>query len=250
MKIAIIEDNPHFIKQLEVLISQWGSNASIEFIGHSVEDAVDVLSNPNIDLALLDIHIQGETIFDALSIVESLSCHILFITSFEEYAIKAFKFSAIDFLVKPIDEMEFLESLTNAQSKLDQSKEIYSLRKQLDILERKLNKQEGEASISVATEAGTSFFKVKDILYIQAEGAYCSFYLLGGERFVVSKTMKYYADVLLEEGFIKPHKSFVVNQGYVKKMKSGEESEIILNNDVTIPVSRRRKQEIKNQLFS
>lgn len=248
MRIGIIEDNAHFIDQLKFLLKESKVEHELVFIGHSVDDAKYLFTKVAIDLAILDINIQGGNVFDALYELEEVNFSLLFTSSFEEFAVKAFKFSAVDFLVKPLDDIEFFEALNTAKVKIDQKNAIEDLKNKLKVLEGHLYQKEEKNKITISTDDGVSIILIKDILYLKAEGAYCIINLQDGDKLMVSKTMKYYADILIDEGFIKPHKSFVVNKDCVKKVSKGEELVLTLSNDINIPVSRRRKTEVISAL--
>ena len=182
MRIGIIEDNPHFVEQLKFLLAESNVTHELVFIGHSVDDAKHLFTSVDFDLAILDINIQGGSVFDALYGLHEINFALMFTSSFEEFAVKAFKFSAVDFLVKPIDDIEFFESLKNVQVKIKQEQEVADLKRKLQVLEGHLYQKEEKNRITISTEDGISILMIADILYLQAEGSYCMIILKDGKK--------------------------------------------------------------------
>jgi two-component system LytT family response regulator len=194
----------------------------------------------------MDIQLTDGTAFDILDLIAEVSFRIIFITAYNHFAVKAIKYGALDYLLKPLDENELMSALQRIAKDGDDALE--SQKKQLQILKSGLapNQNDLENRIVLHTLEYLQILKLKDIIYCQSDGGYTHFFLSGDRNIIISKPLKFYDELLPDKWFLRPHQSYLVNVLYVDKfLKSGT---ILLKDSTEIPVSSRRKEHIINQI--
>jgi two-component system LytT family response regulator len=202
----------------------------------TVDEAVTAINNTKPDVVFLDIEMQQETGFDLLNKIGEIDFEVIFITAYSDYAIKAIKFSAIDYLLKPID----IEELKNAVLRVIQKREGRTSGR-LQILRDNLTAPREKLKIGLPTTHGIIFTGVENILYCEASSNYTVLYTSDGKEYVASKTLKEYEDLLLEHNFFRIHHSYLVNLSAIKKYVKGDGGHVILANEVSLDVSKRKK---------
>lgn len=195
------------------------------------------LSEP--DLVFLDIQMHGETGFDLLNIFTELNWAIIFTTAHSEFAVKAFRYSAIGYLIKPLDAEEFRAAVSTALKRLvlRQKNNI----EQLEFLKQIKTGYKIPDKLVVPTAEGFLFVTINDILYCRAISNYTEFHLTNKQKLLSSHTLGYYNELLAEHNFFRIHRSYLVNLAYVKMYKRGDGGLIILNNGEEIEVARSNK---------
>jgi two-component system LytT family response regulator len=191
------------------------------------------------DILLLDVEMNDGTGFDLLNQFTNPGFQLIFTTAHNQYAIQAFKFSAIDYLLKPIDPVELNNSLQRAKGSINNQ----TLQKQLAVLLQQLsNKNEPDRQIVIKDIDKTYFIKMNDILYCEAEGSYTKFYLSNSEPIFVSRNLRYYEELLAPAGFFRTHHSCLVNPSKIKIYdRKTDCGTLILEGGHTVPVSQRKK---------
>ncbi len=239
MKIVIVDDEKNVrivIKKLLALVS-----TDYEVVGEaaSIIEAKTVILNTDPDLVLLDIELEDGTGFDLLKQIDKPDFKLIFITAFNEYAIRAFKFNALDYLLKPIDPEELKVAIDKVKSTLNSQNELNLL---LDNFEK--NKTLKFQNLVVKTTQQTYFLPINNILYFQSDGSYSKIVTLN-KTILASKNLKHFQELVPEEFFIRTHQSYLVNKEHVAGLKGNN---IVLKNNVEIPISVRRKKDIKKML--
>jgi two-component system LytT family response regulator len=212
---------------------------------HAIEEATGVatglekIHSFQPDIVMLDVEMDDGTGFDLLKQLQFPSFQLIFTTAHNQYAIQAFKFSAIDYLLKPIDPVDLQMSLQKAIANINSN----TLQHQLAVMMQQLSiKPETDRQIVLKDIDKTYFVKMSDILYCEAEGSYTKFYLVNNEPIFVSRNLRSYEELLSPAGFIRTHHSCLVNPAKIKiydrKTDSGT---LILEGGHTIPVSQRKK---------
>ncbi|TMU55774.1 response regulator transcription factor [Flagellimonas algicola] len=207
----------------------------------NVSEAVKVLSVVSPDVVFLDIELQTGQGFDVLNQIKDPNFEVIFTTAFEKYAIKAIKFSSLDYLLKPIDLDELKQAVEKARNRMDTN--VY--REQIDTLMQNLSKETyRQEKICLATTIGMEFIKIEDIVLCKADGSYTSFVLRNKSKLMVSKHLKEYEHLLAEHQFMRVHNSFVINLREVKKYIKADGGYIIMSNDMHVSLSPRKKDEL------
>ncbi len=240
LRTIIIDDEVHMRQTLEKLVKQYCPNVKIVARADSVKTGVDTIKRHHPDLVLLDIKMDDGTGFDLLKQLEPIDFKVIFITAYNQYAIKAFKFSALDYLLKPVD----ADDLTAAVNKAEKivMKEI---KIQLDTLEDNMQTDDkSKKKIILKTFDNIHLVKISEIVYCESDGNYTNFYLLNTDKIIVSVTLKEYDEMLKEYGFFRVHKSFLINLSHINRFEKSEGGSIILTNDHKVPVASRKREQL------
>ncbi|NAS29968.1 response regulator [Flavobacteriaceae bacterium R38] len=240
LRAVIVEDEKHSRETLKSLLEEFCEGIKVIAMAGSVNEAVKTIKSEQPDIIFLDIELQTGTGFDVLEKISHLNFEVIFTTAFEQYAIKAVKFSSLDYLLKPIDIEELQLAVQKAQTKKNQ--EVY--KKQLETLMLNLKQQKSKLNkICLATSEGFEFVEVNTIIYCKAEGSYTVFVLNNSEQILVSKNLKEYENLLLEQDFMRVHNSFLINLKEVKKYIKSDGGYILMSNNDTVSISRSKKED-------
>ena len=247
MNAIIVEDEKHNRETLKNLLEEFCEGVNVIAMAASVSEAVEKIRANRPEVVFLDIELQAGTGFDVLNALNDLNFDVIFTTAFEQYALRAIKYSSIDYLLKPIDLEELQEAVKNARAKKD--REAYH--KQLELLLNNLDKpKEANNNICLYTSDGIEFIKIRDILYCEAAGSYTTFVLIGNKKIVVSKNLKEYENLLPEEIFMRVHNSFLINLHEVRKFVKSEGGHIIMNNDAMISISQKKREDFMQKMIA
>jgi len=241
IKALIVDDESRAINLLKITVER---NFPGEFLVETAqggEDGLKKLSHFKPDLLFLDIEMPKMSGFDLLAATPDVDCKVIFTTAYDQYAIRAIRYNALDYLLKPIDPSELREAIVRFQLQKNK-KEVYS--KQLQNFFS--NK---EKNLAITTYDGVVFLEVDKIVRCEADLNYTRFILDEHKTFLSSKTLKEYEDLLCgNHRFLRVHRSHVVNMDYVLKFKN--DGTLVLKDNSTIPVSRRRKEDVVRALNS
>lgn len=211
----------------------------------TVETAVESIHQRKPDVLLLDIRLGVGSGFDVLKQVHTKGLNVIFITAYDEYAVKAFKVSAIDYLLKPIDPDDFIEAVEKAHQKVIQD----SLAARMDLFLHNISHQETAITkITLNTAESFHIVGVDSIVYCQADKNYTTFYLKDQAPIVVSKNLREYEELLPSANFIRSHQSYLINLQHVVRYEKGEKNHLVTTNDWTVPISLRRKEQVLQAL--
>lgn len=241
-KIVIIDDEALSRSTIRSIITDFCPNAMVIGEAIGVKDGVNIIKTLNPDLILLDIKLEDGTGFDLLKEIHGFKGVVIFITAYEEFAIRAFKTSAIDYLIKPID----IEELKSAVSKSETLNEKNTFEAQLNILlanfHQKLGNQSLDAKkIVLKTSTEIHLLDQNEILYLSADGNYTKFHLTNKTSILTTKTLKEYEEILSEKYFIRIHQSSIVNMLYASKFDK-RNGDLILKDKTVLSVSVRKKE--------
>lgn len=237
LEAIIVDDETHSRETLKNLLEEFCSDIEVLASIGTVRDAVKEITRLKPDLVFLDIELQSGTGFDILTQLEKIDFEVIFTTAFDQYAIKAIKFSSLDYLLKPID----LEELQNAVEKARKIKNKASYNEQLASLLKNIQ-QPKSSRICLATFEGMEFINIDDISHCEASGSYTNFKLTNGNKLLVSKHLKEYENLLAEHHFLRVHNSFLINLKEVKKYFKSDGGYIVMNTNDTVSISRGKKE--------
>lgn len=247
IKALIIDDEAYARESLTKVINQYCQEISIVGIGENVVQAVELISRYSPDLVFLDIEMpngNGFTLFDK---IKNPSFETIFTTAYEEYAIKAFRFSALDYLTKPIDFRQLQESIERFKSK--QKIELKEQRIEL-LIENLSNKPTEFNKIVLPDYEGFSMVKISDIIYCKADGSYTEVHLLNGKKITTSRLLKSLEELLPEQTFYRIHKSYLVNLNLIKRYNKMDGHQVLMENNVLLDVSERNKKEFLDKVLN
>lgn len=240
LRTIIIDDEEHIIQSLEKLASQYCPNIKIVARADGVKTGVNIIKKHRPDLVLLDIKMEDGTGFDLLKQLEPLDFKVIFITAYDQYAVKAFKFSAMDYLLKPVDPVEMIHAVDKTE-KL----KMNELNTQLDTLADNIQTDDrSKKKIILRTFDHIHLVRTGDILYCESDANYTSFHLLNGTKITVSITLKEYDEMLSEYGFFRAHQSFLINLVHIERFDKSGGGYIVLTNENKVPVASRKKEQL------
>lgn len=231
----LIDDESKGRNTLYNFLSKYCPNVTIIGEADGVSSGKKAIDKLHPDLIFLDIEMRDGTGFDLLEKYTKFSFSVIFVTAHNEYAVKAFKCSAIDYLLKPI----IPEELITAVNKFEAEKELKNLSLKLEnLIEHKSNIKR----LALPTSKGIELLKIDDIIYCESDGNYTLFKTNSNEIITVSKTIKEYDTILTDFNFFRIHQSYLVNLDYVSKYNKNDGGFVTLSNNQKLPVSRRNKQ--------
>lgn len=238
LKVVIVEDELHSRETLRNLLTEFCSQVEIMAMAPTLADGVYAIKTLRPDLVFLDIELQPHTGFELLEQVPNINFQVIFTTAYEHYALKAIKFSAIDYLLKPVDVEELVEAVDKVQKIRDQENRNQRVEVLLNNMQNLNNNQH---TITLSTLEGMEFVPVSDIIRCEAMGAYTHFVLRNGKKILVSKHLKEYENLLADHRFFRVHQSHLINLTEVARFVKPDEQVILKNGDV-IKVAHNRKE--------
>ncbi|MBN1970524.1 MAG: response regulator transcription factor [Candidatus Delongbacteria bacterium] len=242
IKAVIIDDEPAMQELNSRLLAEYFPNIKLAGTADSIESSLDLIQETKPDLVLLDIEIKGGTGFQILQQLKPYKFKVVFITAFDTFALKAIKFSALDYIVKPVNETEFQLAIQKA---VDDFQNRPDNETQVDVLMDSYRKEIQSKKLVLKTIDSLHIIDISDILFCQSDNSYTTFFMSGeNEKIVVSKGIKEYAELLKDYGFFRPHQSYLVNLNHVKKIDKSDGGFIIMKNKKEIPVSIRQKKQL------
>ena len=239
LKAIIVDDEEFLRSMIRNMLTDNFPEVDIVAEADSVSSGVNVIEAEKPNLVFMDIEIKGGAGFDILEKVNYKDFRLIFITAFNNFAIKAFKFSAVDYILKPIDREEFLTSVRKAVIELEKP----LLKEQIENFFNNYQHLQNKKLV-LRTVEDIHIVNINDILRCESDNSYTSFHILDGEIIVVSKSIKEYADILSEFGFIRPHQSHLINMNFIKRLDKSDGGFLIMKDGREIPISTRRKQNL------
>ena len=241
IRTIVIDDEKRVAEAIAKIIENYCSGFSVIGIAHTVKAGVELIDKHKPDMITLDINLPDGSGFDLLRKVEDIDFKLIFITAYEEHALKAIKFSAIDYILKPIDEIELSDAFRKVKAihKKENNKVILDA-----FLSGLVDKPKEHKKIVLKTAEDIHLIKVNDIIRCESEGSYTSFYLNDGKKLLVSKNLKEYEDLLSDYGFFRAHHSHLININYIDRFHKADGGIIYMSDQSEIPVSVRKKDSL------
>ncbi|HYF31047.1 MAG TPA: LytTR family DNA-binding domain-containing protein [Chitinophagaceae bacterium] len=240
IRAIIVDDEPKNRKVLRSLLTDFCPEVSIAGEAGSAEEASKVVSNENPDLLFLDIEMPYGNAFDLLDKLMPVNFEIIFITAFDEYTLKAFRYSALDYLLKPVD----IEELKTAVKKASEKIHLKNLNRQLaNLLQNIHPSRTATPKIALPTQDGFVFQSTKDIIRFEAKGNYTYIFTNDGQKHISSRTIRQYEEMLPDKLFFRIHNSHIINLNYIKKYNKGRGGQVIMTDGSILEVATRRKDD-------
>ncbi len=244
-KAIIIEDELHAREFLKNIVTTYCPELKLVALASGVEDGIAAIKEHQPDIIFLDIEMQTGTGFDLLEQFPDPQFDVIFTTAYDHYAIKAIKFSAIDYLLKPIE----IEELQQAVNKITTKKNSDQQHQALQMLLRNLKTPpQGQQSITLATSDGLEFVPLQNIIRIEASGPYSYFFLKDKKKIMVSRHLKEYEMMLSDHGFFRLHNSHIINISEVNRMVRTDGGYVIMSDDSKIGISPKKKDEFMQKM--
>jgi two-component system LytT family response regulator len=238
IKAIIVDDEGRARRILESFITEYCPEISLVAIVEDVPQAVKAIKKYEPELVFLDIEMPGYNGFQLLEFFEEVNFEIIFTTAYSEFALKAFQVSAIDYLLKPIQ----IDQLVNSIAKYKKIRTNSLIKERIKTLQSNLNEKKIN-KIVVPLSEGSLFLELSDIVYLKAEGSYVNFYLKDGTKILASKNIKDFEQQLSDkEGFFRVHRSYLINTIFITSI-SADHHTAILQQQTEIAIARDRKQD-------
>ena len=242
MNAIIVDDEKHCREVLALLLQKHCPRVTIQAVCSDADTALKEIATLQPDILFLDIEMPDKNGFEMLEQIRDPGFEIVFTTAYNEYAIKAIKHSALDYLLKPVDKDELIASVRKAQKVKSQKSGP-----RVEALLQMLNGKKPLRRFGVSTLEGLIMINIDDILFCESDSAYCKLFFLGQPKpMVITKTLKEVEEVLQGNEFCRIHHSYVINMKFVERYIRGEGGEVIMTNGVHLPISRTRKQDFLN----
>ncbi len=246
IKTIIIDDEQHCIGRLTKLLAEnFTDIISVDGTYSNIKNAITGVQEIKPDLVFLDIMINNETGFDFLKQLPSVDFEIVFTTAYDQFAVEAFRFSALDYLLKPIDP----DDLQRAVNKVKRKEPISFLPSKLDLLFENLKNIGTDKRIAIPTMTGIDFVYIRDIIRCQSEGNYTIIFLKSTQKITVAKTLKEFESLLSGHDFFRIHNSHLVNLLYVMSFSRGKLGHVVMSDNSRIEVATRRKEEFLKKML-
>lgn len=246
LKAILVDDEQGNNDNLFTLLRKYCPSVDIIDTATSVQQAYDLLQHNMVDVVFLDIQMPNENGFELLKKFNPIPFEVIFVTAFDAYGIQAVKFSALDYLLKPID----IHELQLAVHKLSQKIQLNSHSMQLENLKNQLLHpiDKSKHKVALPSTHETFLVKIEDIIYCKSDNSYTTFFIKGNTSYVVCKSIKEFEILLSDYNFIRIHQSYLVNKDYVERIVKKDGLFLQLIENYQVPISKHRKDEVLAQL--
>ncbi len=236
-RAIIIDDEEKSRATLSSFIKKYCPSLQVVDMANGVETGIYSIKKNAPDVVFLDIEMDDGTGFDVIEKVKGLTFDLIFVTAYNQYALKAFRYSAIDYLLKPINP----EDLIQAVNKLTDTNRLDQIEQKLEVL---LLNQSSLKKIAFPSLQGLRLEEPQNIAYCESDNYYTNVHLKSGEKLVISKTLKEYDQMLEDDGFFRTHQKYLVNIAFISSYTKSDGGYLTLENGTILPVSRRKKEEL------
>jgi two-component system LytT family response regulator len=246
MRAILVDDEPDGIRTLKKMLELNCPEVKIEATCSNAMTAKQMLEEIHPDVVFLDVRMPGKSGLDMLSELSTMNFEVIFVTAHNEYLLQALQFSAVDYLMKPVDEDRLVEAVQRVEKRLSQKKTAV----QAETLLHNINKTGFplEMRLCLPTQKGFTIVKLEEIIYCEAQRSYTLFRFSNNKSTMVSKPLFDYDRLLSDTIFLRIHKSFLINLMHVKEYARGEGGTVIMSNGMEIEVSRRKKEQFLDKV--
>ncbi len=245
MRVLILDDEPLNRENLRGLLQNHCPDVSDISECGSISEGLAAINTSTPDLLLLDIQLQEGTGFDMLQQIGTIHFEVIFITAYDQYAVKAIKYAALDYLLKPVDISELKQAIAKAKTKISEKKQNERMQFLLELLQKG---KDTPARIALPLFHETLYVKVEEIIRCEASNTYTYVFLQSGEQVLVSQTLKEFSLMLEPKGFIRTHQSHLVNTAYIRSWLKEDGGQLMLKDKTKIPVSKLNREKVKEVL--
>ena len=246
IEAVIIDDEQKNILNVSELLRQHCHGVHITSTALNADEGQRIILTHKPDIIFLDIQMPGKNGFDLLRSLSKYSFEVIFITAYDQYGMQAVKFSAVDYLLKPIDSGELKLAVEKASERIYNKKQNLKLDNLISMLKKEHAKEEHLIALSTVKEI--RFINPQQIIHCESTNNYTTFFLNNGEKLLVSKPIYEYEEMLYDYGFIRCHQSHLVNRKFIKSMIKGDGGYLVLFDNTEVPVSKMKKENVKQAL--
>ncbi len=242
MRAILVDDERENLENLQILLEKYCPQVKVIACSKQIEEAENLIDLHRPDLLFLDIQMGKNSGFDLLSKIADKSFEVIFVTAYDQYGIQAIKFAALDYLLKPVNITELITAVSKAANRLQdkiQNGQLNFLLRQLKNTEASLPK------IALPQQNEIRYVNLSDIIRCEADNTYTNFLMVNNDQLLISKPLKEYADLLKTQGFIRPHRSHLVNPSFVKSWLKEDGGMLLMKNGDKIAVSKPNRESVK-----
>jgi two-component system, LytTR family, response regulator len=236
IRAVIIDDEKESRNTVNNILTQYCDYVSVIGQAEGVASGKDLIAAKQPELVFLDIQMADGTGFDLLEQLPKVDFRVIFVTAYDQYALKAIKYSALDYILKPIDPQQLIDAVnkfrvleSNFHVMAEQIKTLFGFKS-------------GFEKIALPTSEGLRFVKVDNIIRCESDNNYTNFFLKTGEKILVTKTLKEFEETLSDTHFVRIHQSHLINLNFVERYIKGEGGSVVMSDGSEVEVSRRRKE--------
>jgi two-component system, LytTR family, response regulator len=240
MTAILIDDEIKSLNALALLLKKNCAQVEVVATCNDAADALEKINQLQPDLLFLDISMPGK---NGIELMQELSTHVpevIFVTAYDDYMLQAFKFSAVDYLLKPVDETELTEAVNRAFTRISKKKRVEWMEVLMHNMRPQLHAH--EIKLCIPSQYGFEVILLQDVIYCEADSSYTRFYLFNKKQVVTSKTIKEYESLLADNLFVRVHRSYLINLRHVKEYRRGDEGTVTMANGQEIKVAKRKKE--------
>jgi two-component system LytT family response regulator len=239
MKAVIIDDEAHARDTIRTIVESQVKNISVIGEAENVLNAIKVIDKTKPDIIFLDINLPDGNSFDILKKISNKNFKVIFITAYQEYAIQAIKFSAFDYLLKPINPSELIQAVNKA---LLEHSTPNDLETKLNAFFTNINQlSPSPKKIVIKTADRVHVVDIRNIIRCESDNSYCTVFLNNGKKIIVSKNLKSYEEILTPQGFIRVHQSHLVNCNYINYYDKQDGGSLVMTDNTHVPVSIQKR---------
>ena len=246
IKSIIIDDEVHNLENLKGLLEKNCANVQVVATASSAVEGLKLIANHQPDLVFLDIEMPNKNGFEMLESMGDVSFEVIFVTAYNQYALKAIKTCALDYLMKPIAIPELKEAVHKVSQIVSEKNENQKLK----LLVQNLKNINQPQKIALPTAEELHFVSIDDIVRCKGENNYTMFFLANGNSILVSRTLKEWDDLLSSHQFIRTHQSHLINSAHVKSFVKKDGGYILMNDGSMVSVSKHKKEQTLSLLAS
>ena len=241
LKAILIDDEPNSVKLLSLQLQEHCPQVEVVAKCTSSTQGLECIESIKPDIVFLDIEMPIMNGFQLLEKLDEINFCLVFVTAYDAFALKAFRFSALDYLLKPIEKEALKEAVRKAekQHRVDE--------KQIDMLKTQIHSGQLPQKLAVPYSGGILFIELKEIVFCEADSNYTKIVLTSGKSLLLTKTLRDVQEFLQERNFQRVHRQYLINLDHIKEYVRGEGNYLIMSNNVNIPVSRNQKEELLNR---
>ncbi|MBN9350756.1 MAG: response regulator transcription factor [Chitinophagaceae bacterium] len=239
LSAILIDDEEASLNSLRQKIVKHCHEIEILATCTKAEEGLSLIEDLHPDMIFLDIEMPIMNGFTLLQKLDYRNFELVFVTAYDHYALKAIKYSALDYLLKPVE----VEDLKAAVKKAIEKKQNLPNKRLEFLLENMISNNKRLNRIAISSVEGLQFIRVENIVYLEASGNYTNVHLAEKKKYLSSRNMKEYEDLLPPDNFIRIHNSYIINKNFVEKYIRGEGGQVVLEGNITLDVSKRRKSD-------
>lgn len=241
----IVDDEANSQENIEIILRKFCPQILISGTASTLSEAEKMIKKHKPQLVFLDIQLGAENAFTLLKRMHPVNFEIIFITAYNDHAVKAFDVMAVDYLLKPIDFEPLVKAVEKAEVRIKNKEIRYSMD---EVIQQVKNINRSKHKIGLATAAGYEMVYITNIAYCLANGSYTDFFFTSGEKLTVSKNLKYYENILVDYGFLRSHNTSLVNLAYVRRIDRTDGGGLLMEDGELLPVSKLKRREMEERI--